>query len=166
MRTLNLTQRNDVKVSFPLDLCNYDIWKWDHCHVVSLSKDSKWWIFHPRFQANLCCLLHTDVGCIKTLFCSAGLHIHRVGIVQPHCWAWLLCWQHKITFFNQSHDRCLIKSITADKNALKRKRLKGQENIKFCVCGASNKSKEIILNTLLLLLLLLQWCELWMGREV
>lgn len=42
-----LTLGNYVKVSFPLDLCNCDIWKWDHCHVVSLSKDSNWWIFHP-----------------------------------------------------------------------------------------------------------------------
>lgn len=78
--TLNETRRNYVKVSFPLDLCNFDIWKWDHCHVVSLSKDSNWWIFHPRSQANLSSL-HTDVHCIKTLFWSVGLRIQRVRIV-------------------------------------------------------------------------------------
>lgn len=29
------------KVSSLLHLCTSDIWKWDHCHVASLSKDSK-----------------------------------------------------------------------------------------------------------------------------
>lgn len=54
------------KVSSLSDLCTLDIWKWVHCHVMSLSKDSIWWIFHPSCLQNLFCM-HTDVHCIKTL---------------------------------------------------------------------------------------------------
>lgn len=68
------------KVSSLSDLCTLDIWKWVHCHVMSLSKDSIWWIFHPSCLQNLFCM-HTDVHCIKTLSWPAVFLVYRVWYV-------------------------------------------------------------------------------------
>lgn len=95
---LNETRRNYVKVSSLLDLCTSDIWKWDHCHVASLSKDSNRWIFHPRCLANLSCL-HTDVHCIKTLFWPVGgscIEVSDCSAVQVSHKAELGSLSHKI----------------------------------------------------------------------
>lgn len=72
--------------------------------------------------------------------CSALLGFTRAGL--RLFGAELLCWRHKITFFKQSRDRCLIKSITADKSALKGKRLEGRENMEFNSAQEARKAKK------------------------
>lgn len=88
---LNETSRNYVKVSSLLDLWVSDIWKWDHCHVASLSKGSNWWIFHP------CCLLklsrlHTDVHCIKHFsgLCEFLYGGFGLFLTASRPWSWAL----------------------------------------------------------------------------
>lgn len=80
------------KVSSLLDLCTSDIWKWDHCHVASLSKDSNWWIFHPSCLPNLSCL-HTDVHCIyNTVLACVAFPVQRGWIVHHNVSHYAALW--------------------------------------------------------------------------